>query len=165
METLTAITKRVSIRDFSRQTISKEDIITIVDAGRQAPSARGISPWEFIVTQDHLRLAKIAQICENGRFIKRANCCIIVFCQDTKYYLEDGCAATENILLAATDLGIASCWVAGDKKPYTEQIKNMFGVPVSYKLVSMVALGYAKKSEQSTHKRRDLKEVLHWEHF
>ena len=37
-------------------------------------------------------------------------------CRDTHFYLEDGCAATENILLAARDLGLGSCWVAGDKK-------------------------------------------------
>ena len=120
METLTAIARRTSVREFSKQPISKEKIEAIIDAGRRAPTARGIEPWEFVAVQDKERLTQIADLCANARFIKEASCCLVVFCKDTKYYLEDGCAATENMLLAATDLGIASCWVAGDKKPYCE---------------------------------------------
>lgn len=164
METLTAIAKRTSVREFSRQLIPREKLEMIVDAGRCAPTARGIQPWEFVLVQDKPKLAQIAALCENGRFIKEANCCIVVFCKDTKYYLEDGCAASENMLLAATDSGIASCWVAGDKKPYCEKIKSMLGASDNLKLVSMIALGFAKARTPS-HKKRSISEVLHWEHF
>lgn len=164
METLSAIAKRVSVREFSQRNIPKEKLEAIVDAGRRAPTARGIEPWEFVVVQDRVKLAQLGEICENGRFIKDANCCIIVFCKDTKYYLEDGCAATENMLLAAADLSIVSCWVAGDKKLYCQRIKSMLGAGDPLKLVSMIALG-CPKGEQAPHKKRSLKEVLHWEHF
>jgi nitroreductase len=43
-------------------------------------------------------------------------------CKDTKYYLEDGCNASQNILVAARAHGLGSCWVAGDKKPYAEKV-------------------------------------------
>lgn len=165
METLTAIAKRVSEREFSAQSMPKEKIEAIVDAGRRAPTARGIEPWEFIVVQDRKKLIQLGTLCENGKFIKDAGCCIVVCCKETKYYLEDGCAATENMLLAATDLGIASCWVAGDKKPYCQEVKNMLGVAEPFKLVSMIALGYAKNRCPLAHKKRSIKEVLHWEHF
>ena len=164
METLTAITKRASVREFSEQAIPREKIEVIVDAGRRAPTARGIQPWEFVAVLDKTKLAQLAKACENGRFIKDASCCVVVFCRDTKYYLEDGCAATENMLLAATDLGIASCWVAGDKKPYCQKIKGMLGVPETLKLVSMIALGYPR-SQSPVHNKRSIKEVLHWKHF
>ncbi len=164
METLSAIAKRTSIRQFSKQPISKKDIETIIDAARRAPTARGIEPWEFVVVQEKAKLAQIAENCDNGRFIKEAACCIVVFCQDTKYYLEDGCAATENILLAATDLGVASCWVAGDKKPYCHKIKDILGADDALKLVSMVALGYAQ-GEHPAHQKKELVRLLHWEHF
>lgn len=164
METLTAIAKRASARQFSQRPLPAGQMEMLVDAGRRAPTAKGIEPWEFVVVQDKERLAQIAQECENGRFIKDAAGCIIVLCQDTKYYLEDGCAATENILLAACDLGLASCWVAGDKKPYGEKIKRLVGAPAGLKLVSMIALGYPKGAVVP-HKKRSVKEVLHWERF
>lgn len=165
MDTLTVIAKRTSVREFSKEIIPREKIETIVDAGRRAPTARGVEPWEFVAVRDRPKLLSLAQtVGNNGKFIKDASCCIIVFCEETKYYLEDGCAATENILLAATDLGIASCWVAGDKKPYCDEIKKMFGAGDCLKLVSIVALGYARE-EPLGHKKRTLKEVLHWENF
>ena len=164
METLAAIMKRTSVREFSERPIPREKIETIVDAGRRAPTARGIEPWEFVVVQEEAKLAQLGETCENGKFIKDASCCIVVFCKDTKYYLEDGCAATENMLLAACDLGIASCWVAGDKKPYCQKIKSMLGAADFLKLVSIIALGHAR-SEHTPHKKRSIKELLHWEHF
>ncbi|MCM8780126.1 MAG: nitroreductase family protein, partial [Candidatus Omnitrophica bacterium] len=89
--------------------------------------------------------------------------CIAVFCKDTKYYLEDGCAATENLLLAATDLGLASCWVAGDKKPYAAFVNELLGVPAGFKLVSLVALG--KSKDKMAVPKRSLNEVIHWDKF
>ena len=164
MQTLAAIAKRTSVREFDRRPVAKEKIETIVDAGRQAPTARKIQPWEFVVVQDSQKLNQMAELIENARFIKQASCCIIVFCKETKYYLEDGCAATENMLLAAADLGLGACWVAGDKKPYCPQIKGMVGAAEQLKLVSMIALGYAK-SEQPGYQKRSISELLHWEHF
>ena len=106
----------------------------------------------------------LADIATTGRFIGQSAVCVAVFCKDTKYYLEDGCAATENILVAAAALGVGSCWVAGDKKPYCSQINQMLGVPPEFKLVSLISLGYPK-GEVKPHKKRDLKEVLHREKF
>ena len=164
METLTAIAKRTSVREFTKQPLAREKILSIVDAGRRAPTARGIEPREFVVVQDKTKLTQLGRLCENGKFIKDAGCCIAVFCKDTKYYLEDGCAATENMLLAACDLGIASCWVAGDKKPYCQKIKGILGAAEPLKLVSMIALGYAR-CDYPAHKKRSITEVLHWEAF
>ncbi|MCM8771328.1 MAG: nitroreductase family protein, partial [Candidatus Omnitrophica bacterium] len=137
METQVAIKLRRSVRDFKPQIkISKDILEKLIDAGRLAPTARNIQPWEFIVITNKDMLETIGGIADNGRFIADASACIAVFCKDTKYYLEDGCAATENLLLAATDLGLDSCWVAGDKKPYCLRIKELLGVPDDFKLVS-----------------------------
>ncbi len=88
----------------------------------------------------------------------------MVFCQDTKYYLEDGSAATENILLAATDLGLGTCWIAGDKKEYCGEVAALLGVPSIFKLISLISVGWAVR-EPLQRKRRSLDEVLHWEKF
>ena len=164
METLEAIKKRRSTREFSRKPLEKEKLEKIIEAAGAAPTARGIEPWEFIIVSEPETRKKISDIAENGRFIKDAGCCIIVLCKETKYHLEDGCAATENILLAATGLGIASCWVAGDKKPYASDIKRLLNVPEEMKLISMIALGYPE-NPGAAHKKRSLNEILHWEKF
>jgi len=163
MQTQEAIRARRSVRDFKPGVIPKEKLISLVEAGSLAPTARNVQPWEFVVVSKKETLEKIAQLAQNGRFLAQASCCIAVFSKDTKYYLEDCCAATQNILLMATDLGLASCWVAGDKKPYAQEINKLLSVPEGFKLVSLIALGYPEKTE--TPQKRPIEEILHWEKF
>jgi len=162
METLETIAKRASVRDYMNQPVPKDMLEKLVDAGRRAPSARAVEPWEFVVITERAMLDTLAGIISTGVFLKQATACIVVFCQDTKYYLEDGSAATENILLAATDLGIGACWIAGDKKEYCEEVSKLLGAPKHLKLISLIAAGWAVR-EPKQHKRRTLPEVLHWE--
>jgi nitroreductase len=164
METWEAITGRASVREYQPKPISKNLLEKIVDAARRAPTARAVEPWEFVVVADEKTLQDLGKLAENGPFLREAAACIAVFCQETKYYLEDGCAATENILLYARDLGIGSCWVAGDKKPYAANVANLLGVPENYKLVSLVSLGWPKSSIEQK-KKRALQDVIHWEKF
>ncbi|HDL77635.1 MAG TPA: nitroreductase family protein [Lentisphaerae bacterium] len=160
METLDAIAARYSTRAFREGEIPEEVLMKILDAGRRAPTARNEQPWEFVLVTDRERLRRIGNMTDHGRFIAECSACIVVYCRDTKYYLEDGCAATENMLLAATDQGVASCWVAGDKKPYCADISAYLGVPAGYRLVSLIALGYEKEPGHPK-PRRPLKEMVH----
>lgn len=164
MQTQEAIKKRRSIRSFSSKSISRNLIEELIECARLAPTARNVQPWEFVVVTEKKTLQDIGSLAENGRFVRESTCCIAVFCKDTKYYLEDGCAATENILIAAEDLGLSACWVAGDKKPYCDKIKSMLNASEDVKLVSLIALGYSE-SKPPTPSKRSLKEVLHWERF
>lgn len=164
MQTFEAIKKRYSCREFLSKPIPKDIIEKLIDSGRLAPTARNVQPWEFVVITDKDKLKKIGALASNGPFVADCVYCIAVFCKDTKYYLEDGCAATENILLTATDLGLGSCWVAGDKKPYCDTVKEMLGVPEGFKLVSLIALGYSK-AKPELHSKRPVKELVHWERY
>ena len=164
METLEAIKKRCSIREFSEKPVEESKLESLIDAARLAHTARGIEPWEFIVIRDKETLAKIAKIAENGKFIKGSSACIAVLSKETKYFLEDGCAATENILIGACALELASCWVAGDKKSYAKEVSEILEAPDSYKLVSLIALGYSSVKASGKGKR-ELDEVIHWEKF
>jgi len=164
METLEAIAKRHSVRNFSSQPLPRDVVEKIIDAGRRAPSGNNVQPWEFIVVTDSNVRKTLAEIASYGKFIADAPVCVAVYCKDTKYYLEDGCAAVENILLAATALGVGSCWVAGDKKPYCGHISQILGVPEGYKLIALIALGY-EAGTPTIKSKRPLAEVLHWEKF
>ncbi len=164
METFESIAQRASVREYLDKLVPKEMLEKLVDAGRRAPSARAVEPWEFVVITERKTLDQLASFISTGLFLKQATACIIVFCQETKYYLEDGSAATENILLAATDLGLGTCWIAGDKKEYCDEVLRMFGAPVGQKLVSLISIGWPAKAPRQ-HKKRKLAEVLHWEKF
>ncbi len=162
MNAIEAIKTRRSVREYSDKQISKEDLKEIIDCARLAATARNEQPWHFVVVQDKEKLTKISGLAPNGFFIKNANAAIIVFCNDTRYYLEDGSAAICNIMLAAHALGIGSCWIAGDKKDYCEDIKKMFNARAALKLIGMVSLGY------TTHKviekeKKPLNKVVYWE--
>jgi len=157
---------RRSIRRFQDKSISKNGLEAIIDAARFAPTARNVQPWEFVLIIEKNKLKELAKLAENGSFLAQAAACIAVFCAETKYYLEDGCAATCNILLAATASGIGSCWIAGDKKPYCPQVAGLLNAPSGMKLVSLIALGYPQgKNEFRESEKRQLKELLHWEKF
>ncbi len=164
MEALEAIRLRSSIRQYDERPVDRSLMEKVVEAGRVAPTARGEYPWEFIVVTEKEALKRMADITDHGKFIADCSFCVATFCRDTKYYLEDGCAATENMLIAATALGIGSCWVAGDKKAYVPEMAKLLRAPAGHKLVSMVAFGYPKR-EISPHAKRPLKEVLHWERY
>jgi len=166
MDAIKVLKNRRSVRLFLDKPIVKEDLESLIDVARFAPTARNVQPWEFVVVTDKKVLTKIANLAENGRFISGAGACIAVYCAETKYYLEDGCAATVNILNAAAALGIGSCWVAGDKKDYADTVLQLLSLPSGYKLISLIALGYPKdKDAFRTTDKRPLKELMHWERF
>jgi nitroreductase len=166
MDFFDVIKMRRSIRAYAAAAIPRKDLERIIDAARFAPTARGEEPWEFVVVTDRKLLKSIAGAADHGRFIASAAACVCVYCRETKYYLEDGCAATENILLQAAALGIGSCWVAGDKKEYASKVSELLGVPAGFKLVSLCALGYPLKASDLAEKnKRSLIDLLHWERF
>ena len=164
MELFDAICKRTSIRNYTDKPIKREIIEKIVDAGRRAPSARAVEPWEFVVITEKGVLEKLGEISPNGSFIKNSQAAIVLFCRETKYYLEDGCAAIENMLLTITDLGLGSCWIAGDKKEYTKEIGNLLGAADEMKLIGLLSIGWPDESKVQA-KKRTVASVIHWERF
>ncbi len=166
METIEAIQNRYSCRSYRADPVSSELLMKLVDAGRLAPSGRGEQPWVFVVVTDVSTLKELARLAESGPHIGRAAACIGVFClRDAKYGLEDCCAASENILLAAADLGLGACWIAGDKKSYAGQVADLLNAPPGMKLISLISLGFPADEMPKDRKRRPLKEVLHWQGF
>jgi len=166
MENLELLKSRRSVRSFNNKKITKADIEKLIDSARFAPTARNVQPWEFVVITKKDTLKKLADLAENGRFMAQAAAGIAVFCLDTKYYLEDGCAATCSILLAATALGIGSCWIAGDKKDYSAQVNTLVNAPLDMKLISLIALGYPQDEKVfKIVEKRGLEKLLHWEKF
>ncbi len=163
MDAIECLKTRRSVRVYKNKPVPREILEDIVDCGRLAASAINIQPWAFVVVTDADVKRRIADTTDHGKFIEQAGACIAVFCQDTKYYLEDGSAATQNILNAARAHGLGSCWVAGDKKPYAPQIRDMLGLPEDYRLISLIPIGYS--DQQPTPAKKALSEVLYWDKY
>lgn len=116
MELKEVLLKRRSVRKFTKEEVSKEDIDYLMHAAMSGPSAVNMKPWEFyVVTKE----AKLEELHEASKFTKMdAPLAIIVCGNKTKslplglgeFWVQDCSAATENILLAATDLGLGAVW-------------------------------------------------------
>jgi nitroreductase len=163
MDALEALRTRRSVRVFDDSPVDRTLIEDIVDCGRLAATARNEQPWEFVAILEARSRERIAALTNYGKFIAKAPVCIAVFCKEADYYLEDGCAATQNMLVAARALGLGSCWVAGERKPYGADVAQVCGMPPGHKLISLIALGYS--TQQPKLPKRSLEEVLHWEHY
>jgi nitroreductase len=160
----TVIKSRHSVRNFKADAVNDLVIKDAIECAAHAPTAKNLQPWLFGVIRNKDLLSKIAQTTDNGKFIAEAPLCFAVFGEKKeKYYLEDCCAATENLILALQAHGINSCWVAGEKKQYAETIRSLLGVPEKYTLVSLVAAGYP--SEMTLAKKKEMKHILFFEEF
>jgi len=139
----TIIKSRHSVRQFKPDPVEDKAIQDALECALHAPTAMNLQPYLFVVVKQKETLAKIARLTEHGKFIADSAACFAVFGEKKEtYYLEDCCAATENLILALQAYGVCSCWVAGDKKPYAEPVRELLGVPGKYSLVSLVAAGY-----------------------
>lgn len=164
MDAIKCLKERRCVRTYLDKEIPKSVLKDIVDCARLAPTARNTQPWQFVVITDRETLLRMGEISTHGKFIKDSAACILVFCQDYDYYLEDGCAATENIMLAAYANEIGSCWVAGDKKSYSKDIAKLVNAPADHHLVSIIPLGYTKEFPDPFNKK-GIDSVLHWNKF
>ena len=161
MEALEAIRRRRSVRSYTGDPIPREDLEKIVDAARLAPSGYNRQPWEFIVVTDH---SVIDQLKTAALWMENAGAIIAVVMEtSSKFWLEDGSAAVENILIASTALGYGSCWLQGDTEPREEELKELLGIPDDKKLLTLVPIGVP--SEWPTREKKPLSEVLHWERY
>jgi nitroreductase len=160
----TVIKSRHSVRKFKPDPVDDKVIKDAIECAAHAPTAKNVQPWLFGIIKNKEMLKKIAQATDNGKFIADAPLCIAVFGErNEKYYLEDCCAATENLILALQAYGINSCWVAGEKKSYAESIRTLLSVPEKYTLVSLVAAGCPL--ELTITPKKELKQVVFYEEF
>ncbi len=148
------IKSRRSVRKYKPTKIAPYVIQDVLDCGRLAPTAKNLQPWLFGAVTDRDLLRQIAELTDNAPFIADATVCFTIFGRpDETYYLEDCAAATMSMIIALQNLGLGSCWVAGDKKPYAGAIRDLLRVPSEYSLVSLIPAGAAAEIENPPKKR------------
>lgn len=161
---VTVIRSRHSVRRYKDTPIEEKILKDALDCARLAPTARNEQPWLFGAIRNRETLQAIANLAENARFIADAPVCFAIFGKkDAKYYLEDCCAATMQLILALQSWGVGSCWVAGEKKEYAEDVRTLLNVPDEYTLVSLVPAGYPE--EVQIKQKKILDEVTFFERY
>jgi nitroreductase len=163
MDVFEAIEKRRSVRSLVQTEIPMSDIEKIVDAGRRAPSGNNAQPREFIIITNSQTIEKLA-IAQG--FIREASVVIAIVADESasRYWLEDVSASTENMLLAATALGYASCWVEGTLLRVENEAKAILGVPKDKRLIVAIPLGKSAR-EGSQANKKPMNEIVHYEKY
>ena len=162
MEFFEAVKKRRSIRAYTGESIPQGDLLMIIDAGRLAASGYNRQAWTFVAITEQDTIDQISQWM--NPWIAKADAVIALVMDPTApFWLQDGSAATENILLAATALGYGSCWLEGTTQRVEEELKQLLGVPANLRIQTLITLGVP--AEQPVREKKSLEEVTRWERF
>ncbi len=145
---------RRSIRTFiENKKVSREEIDILLRAAMQAPSAMNRKPWCFMVIDEEEMMKKLMSHESFMGKIKDARAFILVLANldkvTSKLFHQDLAAATENILLEATHLGIGSYWIGVyETDTRLDAVKEIFNLPTNIEPFSLVALGYPKSDDE-----------------
>lgn len=169
MDILTAIHTRASVRKYTGDPVSEEDVAILLDAAMAAPSAGNEQPWQFIVIDDRGVLEKIPEIHPYGGMAKNAPLAILV-CGDRAaekhpgFWVQDCSAAIQNMLLAAVARNLGAVWTG--IYPVEERVAafgELFGLPDHVTPLGLVILGKPDaKQEAKSRFRADRVRRNHW---
>jgi nitroreductase len=164
MDAVQAIKSRVSVRRYKNMPVPDEILKDLVDCARLAPSGYNCQPWMFVVVTDQDLRNQISQATRYGKFIRDSGACIAVFNDGTgETVLEDACAATENMIIAAQAYGLGTCWVNSYKKEHSEKIMKLLKCPAGYELMTLIAVGYPDEKRRAP--KKSLNDVIRWNTF
>jgi nitroreductase len=173
LDVFEAIKKRRSVRAYTSEEVSEEDVERLIEAARWAPSAGNIQPWEFVIVRNAETKRRLSDAALHQTFIEEAPV-VIVVCADVArsswgygsrgsnlYCLQDTAAATENMLLAAQALGLATCWVGAF---HEDEVAKVVNTPRNVRPVAIVPVGRPTKKPNAPPKR-SIREIVNYETF
>ena len=165
-----AIHRRHSVREFDPGAdVPPEQVQRILEAAIESPSAGNCQPWHFVVVRDLAVRQGLAKAAYGQAFLAQAPVVIVVCCDPARstprygqrglrlYSLQDTAAATEHILLAATALGLGSCWVGAFNEAAATRV---LGLPKHLRPVALVAIGHPAAPSSRHTTRRPLEQVV-----
>lgn len=154
MDAITAIKTRRSVRKFTGEVISEEQMKVVLEAAFAAPTAHNFQPWEFLVIRDEELLRIIADTHPYGKMAPGAGCAIIVCGNKDKqelmgFLVEDCSAAIENMLIAANSEGLGAVWCGiYPVDPLVKGFEKALDIPKHIIPIGMVVIGHpAEKKE------------------
>lgn len=156
------IRRRRSVRSYSLKVPKDEDVRSILEAARWAPSGLNNQPWKFAVVRDKKKDG-LAEFTEYGSIINNAPIAICVFLDKSASYSREKDimavgACIQNMLLCAQARGLETCWlgqILNKKKEVQAYLKS----PFECELMAVVTLGYPNK-KAAKGKRKSLRSFL-----
>ncbi len=143
-----AILSRRSIRQYTAEPVSEEQIETLLRAAMAAPSAGNQQPWQFVIIRDRALLDAVPTFHPYSAMIRQAPLAILV-CGDLRgaghpaFWVQDCSAATENLLLAAHALGLGAVWLGVYPAEETVQaMRRLLGLPEEIVPLALVPVGH-----------------------
>ena len=165
-----AIERRRSIRKYDRnKPVDHDTLLRLVRAAMLAPSARNLQPWQFIVITRREILDTIPEIHPYAAMMKEATAAILVCGDKAKdpndfYLVQNGAAATQNILLEAWSNGLGSVWLGVyGREERMNAVSERFALPDHLIPISLIALGYPMEEKPLPERFRP--ELIHWESY
>ena len=151
---LNTMLHRRSIRQYTGEHISEEQLQSVIQAGLLSASGRRLRPWELIVVRDRDTLEKLSD-CREGaaKMLAVADCAIVVLGDREKSdtIIEDCSIVMANMHLMASSLGLGSCWIQGrmrnapDGSTTEAYVRELLSVPEQYQLEAILSLGIPAK--------------------
>ena len=150
------IYRRRSVRKYENREIPAEMFNDLFEAAMSAPSAVAKDPWHFLLIRDRKALDNIVKILPNGQMLRQAPAAVVVcgdinkaHANEISYMLQDLSAAVENLLLAATALGLGSCWLGMHPRPdRIDGIRSLFSLPENIIPMCGIALGWPAENPE-----------------
>ena len=157
MDVLEAIKGRRSIRKYTQEPVSEEQVMQILEAGRWAPSRGNSQAWKFIVVKNAQGLKDLAEAIPTGKFLAEAplGIAVVINPKVSKHPEQEGAAAIQNMLLAAHALGLGACWISVRSTDSEEKARQLLQIPDEEWLLSVVAIGHPAETPEKGRKELD----------
>jgi len=171
---------RRSVRQFDSRPVDDEALEYVLEAGRIAPSTGNRQSASFIVVRDPDTIRLIGRpFVMYNKWLPNSPA-LIVACGDkpraqrhhgVEFWQVDAAIALEHMVLAATDRGLATCWVG---LFHDREVRRALGIPGRLRILAMLAIGYpfdsvvaadAGESDSVGHNRKPMSEFAHREHW
>jgi nitroreductase len=163
METEEAIRNRRSIREFTEEPVTEEQLDSLLEAARWAPSGLNNQPWRFMRITEPSLIEELSMLTKYRGVVAGATALIAVFMDATAMYdrtkdLMSTGAAIQNVLLAAHDMGLGACWL-GEILARRNLVERLLETPDDLEFVALVALGRPVPRER-TGVRRPVEQLM-----
>jgi len=163
-----AMRETQSVRNFKASSVPEPTLSRILEAASLAPSAGNLQPWYFFVVANEELRNKIADACHDQDQVREAPIAIVVLADPARsnerygergaqlYCIQDTAAAIQNMTLAATALGLSTCWVGGFDEVLVQQLVE---APPRLRAVAVICVGYGDEQQPQSKERLRVAEV------
>ena len=164
---------RFSCRSYLPRAVEDSTILSILEAGRIAPSACNLQPWHFVVVRSDAQLAGLRESYPREWFQSVSSAIVVCGDHGVSWKRNDGkdhcdidvAIAVDHMTLQAAAQGLGTCWICAFD---AEKCAAVLNLPANVEPIVIIALGYpAEKGDPMRHAsaRKSLSALLHWERF